>query len=356
MRLTDVFTPRAIAARWTQDPSNQKPSLGQGLFPAKKKVGIDLKWIKGHKGLPISLAPSNFDAKATLMDREGFSFAQNEMAFFRAAKLIKERDEQEIMRIQGSDDPYLDEVLDRLFDDAASLIDGAEVVAERMRMQLLCPSTDGSPRIVIAANGVQYSYNYDPDGSYKTNNYKAMSAATDKWTDHTNSDPLGDLTAAQEAVEENTGVRPTRMLISRATFNHLKANAAVKSAILAQNVTANVMMNDARVSEVLRTELGLEPLICTKQYRDESLTAKKYYEDGFVTLLPDGALGSTWYSMTPEERALQGSGAASVSIVNTGVALTVATSVNPVNTQIIASEVLLPSYERMDETYVLKVY
>ena len=70
---------------------------------------------------------------------------ETEMAFFRESMLIKEADEQEIMRIQDSADPYAGDVLSRIFDDANTLVDGANVVPERMIMQLLAPS-DGSPK------------------------------------------------------------------------------------------------------------------------------------------------------------------------------------------------------------------
>ncbi len=356
MRISDVFTAKSIAAQWTEAASNKIDYLGAGLFPSKKKMGLDLKWIRGHKGLPVSLMPSNFDAKSTLRSRDGFKFDETEMAFFRESMLVREADEQEIMRAQDVDDPYLIEILSHIYDDVNTLVDGADVVAERMRMQLLCPTVDGAPRIIISANGVQYSYNYDTDGSYVENNYTALTDATDLWTDTTNSDPLQDISDAQDAVEALTGTRPSRMLISRATFNYLKKNEAVRSAVLAQNASANVVMNDARVKEVLSTELGVDALVYTKQYKDETGTAQKFYADGFVTLLPDGALGSTWYGVTPEERTLMGSGAANVSVVNTGVAVAVSTTNDPVNTKTTVSEIVLPSFERMDETYVIKVY
>ena len=57
MRITDIFGAKAIAARQTEVASNRIPYFGEGLFPSKKKLGLDLKWIKGHKGLPVSLAP-----------------------------------------------------------------------------------------------------------------------------------------------------------------------------------------------------------------------------------------------------------------------------------------------------------
>ena len=355
MRITEIFSAKAVASHWTETASNRIPYLGLGFFPEKKKMGLDLKWIRGHKGLPVSLAPSNFDAKSTLRSREGFKFTETEMAFFRESMLVKEADEQEIMRVKDANDPYAADVISRIFDDTNTLLTGAEVVAERMRMQLLCPE-DGSPKIHIAANGVNYAYNYDVDGTYKEKNFLELATDADKWSDHENSDPMADITAGQDAVEAETGVRPSIALMSRATFNHIKANAKVRAAILAQNATANVLMNDARVKELFKTELGVTIAVYTKQYLDEEGVAHKFYLDGFCTLLPEGALGNTWRGVTPEERTLLGNDKADVSVVSNGVAITVTVTTDPVNTKTTVSEIVLPSFERMAETYVIKAY
>lgn len=50
-----------------------------------------------------------------------------------------------------------------------------------------------------------------------------------------------------------------------------------------------------------------------------------------------------------------GSNTADVSIVDTGIAVAVVVTEDPVNTKTTVSEIVLPSYERMDETYVIKV-
>lgn len=269
--------------------------------------------------------------------------------------LIKEADEQEIMRVQDSTDPYASEVLSRIFDDANTLIDGANVVPERMIMQLLAPS-DGHPKISIQANGVNYAYNYDPNNTYATKNFASLETATDKWDDTTNSDPLDDVATALDAVEAETGERPSIMIVSRKTMDYLKQNKKIRNAILAQNVTANIFMNDNRVKEVFSNELGVSIIVYSKQYKNEAGTAAKFYPDGFATLIPNGALGNTWYGTTPEERTLMGSGEADVSIVNTGVAVAVTTTSDPVQTKTTVSEIVLPSYERMDSTYVIKCY
>ena len=355
MNIRDAYNASAIALVNTEVASNKKPYLGSGLFPAKKKMGLDLKWIKTSKGLPVSLAPSNFDAVSTLRSREGFKLTETEMAFFRESMLIKEADEQEMMRVQDSTDPYAAEVLSRIFDDANTLIDGANVVPERMIMQLLAPK-DGHPKISIQANGVTYEYNYDPNNTYSSKNYAALSSSTDMWNDTENSDPLDDVSVALDAVEAETGERPSIMIISRKTMDYLKQNKKIRNAILAQNATANIFMNDNRVKEVFSNELGISVIVYSKQYKDETGKAQKLYPDGFATLIPTGALGNTWYGTTPEERTLMGNVTADVSIVNTGVAVAVTVSNDPVQTKTTVSEIVLPSYERMDSTYVIKCY
>ena len=355
MNIRDAYNASAIALVNNEVASNKIAYLGSGLFPAKKKMGLDLKWIKTSKGLPVSLAPSNFDAVSTLRSREGFEITETEMAFFRESMLIKEADEQEIMRAQDSTDPYARDVLNRIFDDANTLIDGANVVPERMIMQLLAPS-DGSPKIYIEANGAKYAYNYDPSETYKANNFAELTTTTDKWSDTENSDPMDDVSVALDSVEAQTGERPTIMIVSRKTMDYLKQNKKIKSAILAQNTTANVFMNDNRVKEVFSNELGISIIVYSKQYKNESGVASKFYPDGFATLIPNGSLGNTWYGTTPEERTLMGNSSADVSVVNTGVAVSVSVSNDPVQTKTTVSEIMLPSYERMDSTYVIKCY
>lgn len=354
MNLDKLFTAKTIGAYWSEVSSNQVPFLGTAFFPSKKKAGLDLKWIKGNKGLPVSLMPSNFDAKATFRDRIGVKAVQTEMPFFREGFLLKEKDRQEILRAQDSNDAYVQDVLNHIFDDASQLVVGADVVAERMRMQLLAP-VDGTPKINITANNVAYEYNYDPSGEYKANHFLEMTTETDKWTDFKNSDPIGDLQDAQESVENLTGTKPTLALMNSVTFKYLMKNETVKSAVLAQNLTATVIMTEALVKNVIKTLLNLDIVVYSKKVKTEDGTEIKLYPDNMVTLLPGTPLGSTWYGTTPEEADLLSGGEAVVEIVNTGVALTTIKIPHPVNIETICSEIVLPSYEAMDSTFVMKV-
>ena len=354
MKLSDVFTAEAIALNYTNAASNAIPYLGTGFFPSQKKAGLDLKWIKGHNGLAVSLMPSTFDAKTTFRDRVGISMSETEMPFFRESMLVKEKDEQEIMRVQDSKDPYAAQVLDNIFNDTKTLVDGANVVPERMIMQLLAP-LNGSVGIEIKANNVDYTYNYDPDGSWKAEHYAKITTDADKWSTSATCDPLFDIETALDAQEAASGNRPEILLMSKATFNMIKNSAKVRSGILAQNTTANVNYTSAKVKQYVEEELSVTIIIYNKQFKNESGTAKKFYPDNIVMMLPNGAIGTTWYGTTPEERTLTAKSDADVSIVNTGVAVSVTITDDPVNTKTTVSEIVLPSFERMNECYAMEV-
>ena len=359
MKLRDIFTAESIAANYTEAASNRIPYFGAGLFPAAKKQGLHLKWIRGHRGLPVSLAPSNFDSKSKFRDRVGVALSETQMAFFRESMLVKEEDEQEIMRVQDSNDPYAAQVLEHIYDDTTTLVDGAEVVSERMRMQLLAPVGGSMGISIIAADTegkpVNYTYNYDPDESWKTDHYMQIVTAADKWSAAATCDPMQDLEDALDAQEQAAGNRPEVALMSKATFNMLKNSEKVRSGILAQNATANVNYTSKKVQEYIEEELNIKLVIYTKKFKDESGATKAFYPDNMGALLPNGPIGKTYYGTTPEERTLMSDTNADVSIVNTGVAVTVTTTTDPVNTKTTVSEIVLPSFEGMDAVYVLEV-
>lgn len=359
MKLRDIFTAESVAANYTEAASNKIPYFGEGLFPSQKKLGLDLKFIRGHKGLPVSLAPSSFDSKSKFRDRVGVQISNTQMAFFRESMLVKEEDEQEIMRVQDSNDPYAAQVLEHIYEDTTTLTDGADVVAERMRMQLLSP-IGGSMGISIVATDtygkpVDYTYNYDPDGTWAAKHYMQIIGDEDKWTATETCDPMQDLENALDAQEEESGTRPEIALMSKATFNMIKASEKVRQGILAQNTTANVNYTSRKVQEYVEEELNIKLVIYTKKFKDEAGETKQFYPDNIVTLLPEGTLGKTYYGTTPEERTLSGDVTVDVSIVNTGVAISVTTTSDPVNTKTTVSEILLPSFEGMDNIYVLEV-
>ena len=346
-------TPKALAANWTEVVSNRMPYLGETLFPSKQKAGLDLSWIKGTKGLPVSLMPSAFDAKATFRDRPGIEKLETEMPFFREGFKIKEKDRQDILRIRDEKDPYLNEALNRMFDDANNLLEGALVVPERMIMSLLF-AENGYAQISIKANGVDYTYNYDPDGSWRRDNYIGLTS-TATWDSTSTADPFKDIQDAKDKITAQGG-QAAMIAMNTNTFKLLRSITAVKNLFLTLNGQAVGYLTDAQIVQVLKDATGLTGVILyDKQYKDESGETHKFVPDDYVAVMPAGALGNTWRGTTPEEADLMGSSAADVTVLNSGIAITQILDPHPVNLNTFASEIVLPSYERMNEVALIKV-
>lgn len=352
-KLIDEFKADAIALHYTNASSNNIAPFGQGLFPTDKMEGLNLGWFKGHNGIPVSLAPSTFDAKARFRDRVGIEKMETEMPFFREAMIVKEKDEQDYANVASSNSKYAEQILKNIFNDTKNLIDGANVVPERMRMQLLAP-LGGNMGINITSNGVDYTYNYDPTGTWKANHYSVIETEADKWTSSETCDPIGDILARRKAQYQLTGEYPATMLMSDETFSLIYNAEKVRSGFLAKNVSAVVELteDDVKVYVEMRTKMKI--VTYDKMFKDETGMVKKFYPDNIIMMMPNRPLGTTWYGTTPEERSGRESGA-EVSIVNNGVAIETYTTQHPINTVCVASEIVLPSFEQMDFCCAIEV-
>lgn len=341
----DLVNAKEIATYIEKNPSNDVPYLGATLFPAKKQLGLDLSWIKGANGLPVALTPSEFDAKATVRDRIGFRKVQTEMPFFRESMRVGEKDRQELNRLLASNlDQAYKTIITNIYDDVAGLVKGAEVQPERMIMQLL-----STGKIGITANRVNLDYDYKMKDDHK----EALVGGAE-WS-NPDSTPIQDILAWQDKVEENTGTRPTKAIMTRKTFGYLMNHKSIR---LDMNPLGgqNIIMTDAMLKQYLQTKFGLSVAVYNKKYRAEDGSLQNFYPDDHITLIPDGTLGNTYYGTTPEESDLMtGASKAEVQIVNTGVAITSIKEEHPVNVMTVVSEIVLPSFETLDNIFIAKV-
>lgn len=353
MLVNEVVNSKSIALAATEDASNKIPYLGLQWFPEKKKSGLDLKWIKTHKGLPVSLAPSNFDVLPVIRARKGLKTEKTQMAFFREQMIVTEEDAQEIDRIKDENDPYLSGALQSIYDDTNNLVSGAEVVPERMRMALLA-TVNGHPVIGIESDGVKYAYDYDPTGEYAAEHYAKLEG-TSMWSDTVNSKPLTDLNNARKALQKK-GQIVTHVLMNSNTFQYLLENAQVRNSLLAQNQSAIVEVTDDNVMAIVKNRTKLTIVLYDKMYTDEAGSEHYFYPDNKATLLTKNALGNTWFGTTPEERTAGQVADVDVSMYGIGIAIATKTEYGPpAITSVTASEITLPSYEGMDSTFVLEV-
>lgn len=342
MTIFDLMTSTNLTAYWEELVQDEAPYPCEELFPDDKKRGLDLKWIKGSKGLPVVLKVSAFDVHAIPRPRIGFEKLTAEMPFFKESTYIDEELRQELnIVLETGNQAYIDSVMQRIFDDETRLLRGARASRERMRMQAL---TTGA--ITMAANGQSFNYDYGVPNAHKGD-------SSAKWSDHTNSDPIEDLRLAQEAVYDDTGVKPTRAMIDAVSWRHLRNNEKIKKEIyvLTNGIGA---LTDNRLSDYISDQLdGLEIVVNKKRYKDESGATQAFMPANTVVMFPDGDLGRTWFGTTPEESDLLASSVANVSITDTGVAVTTIQHADPVNVETKVTMICLPSFEAADQIYIM---
>lgn len=343
MTIFDLVKAPELTSYWEEHRQDMPPYLGEELFPADKKLGLKLDWIKGANGLPVVLKPSAFDVGAVPRPRIGFDKLSAEMPFFKESTYIDEELRQQLnMVMETGNQAYIDAVMNRVFADEMHLLEGARARREQMRMMAL---TTGA--IAITANGQAYNYDYGIPIDHK-------SEVTTSWST-TTSDPIEDMRKAMDKIEDDTGVRPTRGVCTRKTWGYLRVNEKIIKSIFVLSNGQVSALSDARLSQYLMDELGLELIVYGKRYKNDSGTATQFVPDDTVVLFPEGTLGNTWFGTTPEESDLMGTGAANVSITDTGVAVTTVQKTDPVNVETKVTMICLPSFESADSVYILDV-
>ena len=359
MQLSDVFNSQAVAMNRTEVMSNRIPFLGEALFPARKKMGIDLKWIKTHKGLGVALKPSNFDAIPTVRPRGQANMTKEEMPLFRESRIVKEHDMMEISRIQDSNDPYLQPVLDSIYDDTNDLLDGADISTEWMRMQLLAP-LKGEMKIVIPmADNTTCVYNYDEGSTWKDGHYAEIKGNA-QWKNGATAKPLTDIRKGIQVLA-NLGITATAVIANSTTYDHLLECEQVKNAFLTITGQTIDFMDESALDEVFRRKLKLDRIVYDKMFTDYAGAQQKFFPDNYVTIIGSGQLGNTWYGTTPEELTAIGfmnvpQPPVDITVMDNGVAIAVQGEYKPSFTfTTTASQIVLPSYEGMDGVYVMNV-
>lgn len=337
----DLVKSKEITSYWETLTKDRAPYLGETLFPSQQKLGLNLDWLKGANGLPVVLKPSAFDSKAIPRPRLGFERLSAQMPFFKESTYIDEELRQQLnMVLESGNQAYIDAIIKRVFDDEANLLEGAAARREQMRMMLLTTGT-----ISISANGQDYFYDY----GVPTENKVSVSVP---WSNPA-AKIIDDIRTWQEQVEDATGIRPTRAICSRKTWNYLLGNTDIRNGILGNDSASPITEN--QLKQYLITTLDLEVVVYTKRYLSDTQTSTKYVPDDTFVLIPTGKLGNGWFGTTPEQSDLISSRVANVSITDTGVAVSTIQLFDPVNVDTKVTMIYLPDFPTANQVIIADV-
>ena len=361
LQLKDAFTARALGIAWNnyKQSLGLPPYLGRSFFGTNKKEGLDLKFIKGSKGLPVALKASNFDAQAPLRDGIGFSDIQNEMPFYRESYMVTEKEEQDYASYMDGNPTMAQQVLTEIMKNPLDLINGARVVPERMIWQLMAPA-DGVPKISVKIDGkdVYYvDYTVDNGVEYKSTHYFENTSAADKWSSAATATPIQDILDVQEQHQDYTGEVLSTFVMNNKTWKMFCNAEDTRKQILgltAYNEGMRITNND--VKNYMLDKFGITILVYNQMFKESDGTSATFIPDGVVSGIAGNVnqLGTVFFGTTPEERSA-GQLEGDFALTETGIAVYTYLTNHPVNTHCVVSEIVLPSYENMDSVFVMKV-
>lgn len=342
MSIYDLIISEEIVAYWELLTQGRAPYLGEELFPDDKKLGLDLKWLKGSNGLPVVLKASAFDVAAIPRPRIGFEKLSAQMPFFKESKYIDEELRQELNKvIESNNQAYIDAVVNRIFNDEMDLLEGAAAQRERMRMMALTTGT-----IVMEGNGQVYEYDYQMPEEHKKTVGKS-------WSDPT-ANILNDIREGIDKIENDTGVTVERAVCGGKVLGYFRNNNEIRAS-LTNAETGERFISDNKVLQFVSDELGIQVVKNDKRFKDESGAAQRYVADDVFVMFPSGQLGNTWFGTTPEESDLMTGSVANVTITDTGVAVTTIQKADPVTVETKVTMICLPDFPTADQVYILDV-
>lgn len=331
-RLEEVFNTKELINYYKEREST--PMLGESLFPERKIQDIEFDMILGRGGLPVSASVHAFDTETQLASREAIEKGVASLALIKRKIKISEKD---LIKIHNPrTDAELAQVLMELFNDSEKMVESVKVRVEAMRMEAL-----STGKIKIEENGVKVTIDY----GVPTTNKKAFN-----WSNPLTSTPLDDLETLAKAVEDASGVRPTRMLTSRKIQQALCKNVSVREALYGDN-SAKICTLDDLNGLLVQLEL---PTIVTYEakYKVEGAkgyTTKRYFPENIVSMFSGDTLGETIYGLTAEEVKLIGDGNMDVAEMVGNIFVGTYTSLDPVGEFTKAAAIALPSFPYADE-------
>lgn len=360
--LREAFTAKAVSIMWDNWKKTQAtaPYLGRALFGTVYSPGMNIKYITGENGAPVQLKGANYDAQAPLRNPIGFSTIEQEMPFFREAYLVQEKDKAEYDKIvANADQSYAQEILRRISLNPIKMVEAADVVPERMIWSLIAPA-DGIPKITVKVDGgntYDIAYTADNGVKFKAKHYMSISSSTLKWSVPATATPLKDIATMKKNFRTNTGNELRHIFMNDTTWQAILACEDTKKqvqGVLAYN--AGLYLNEADVRAFILNRYGIIVHVYNKGYMaSESATTLTPFIPDYVVTGAAGEtprLGNVTYGKTPEMRDGVAAGG-TLEVVNTGVSIYNFTEGHPFRTQCVVSEIVLPTFEGMNNIYIL---
>ncbi len=305
--------------------------MGEELFPEVKKRSLKFDMIVNKSKTPVIASVHGFDTESEIGQRE----AQKKAIELALIKRKLPLSEEDIIALESPrNEAEKQELMQEVYNDIDSLVQGVRARVEVMRMEILAKGT-----VTLNENGLNASIDYGVPEAHKVANVD--------WG--TNSDPIADIMEWHNKM----AVKPKRALTSNTVLAKILKNPNVISALYGKD--------SKRLATVGELNIYLESLGLPKIYTydevyrrlnaDGTYEQKRYFPEECFSMFPEGKLGETLYGPTAEEIRLQRDPSIDIRLVGKILALVYEEDKDPVSTWEKAVATALPSFPYSDEVF-----
>jgi len=328
-------------------------TLLEQFFPVKLMVGLDYSYIKTSNSAVELTSPSAFDAEPIAQNREGFDASMGELPLFRKKMILGEKEKQLLRTYLAlGDEEGVDRVLIQIYDDQATLLTGARMTMEFLRARALM---DGKINIMSKGGAVSIDYKV-PDAN------KYTLSGDDAW-DNEDALVLDQIEEWIEDVEDETGYKPSKMIMNKTTFKLLRNNKQIQAnllplAVLGLTGADLLAISDTQILETIKSYTGLSEIIVYNRKVKLDGTIYDLIEDNKIAIFPEGVLGNTMIGTSPAELNASEANAAGAGIAVTSDGIAVNTYTTTSSPYVATTEVEfigLPSLVQSDSIVLATV-
>lgn len=330
-KLEEVFSQKELID-YTKDRT-LPAMIGETLFPSKKIEGLEIRMIKGATNLPVAAPVHAFDSETDIGSREGADYSMQDLALIKRKIKLGER---ELIALENPRNTAEErQMIDKIFNDVDNLRNGVLARIEAMRMEAL-----STGKIVLNENGVNTTIDYGTPNNNKVTKTWSGDATT----------IVSDIFSMVNHIVDKTGFTPTRALTSTKVLNIMLQNEMIRKQIYGTNY--NKMLTLGELNQFMAAQSLPQIAVYDAKYRKQdkkgAYSAARYLDEKAFVMMPDGALGNTFYGLTAEELALRTKGGVDISQIGNILIEQYATN-DPVAKWIKAVATALPSFPYADQ-------
>lgn len=218
--------------------------MGTRWLPNQTTDDLAFEYVLGAFNRPVMAHIMGFDSEAPIHGRPGAGAkVAGELPPIKRKSRIGEK---EIIRFltPRSGLPDVQQAIDSVYRGAADLLDAIQARVEWLRMQALSEDT-----VVYNEAGVIFNFDFGLDNEFQIDltteqdgaGTSVSSEFSTVWTDFANSNPVTDLAAICDRVQQKTGLRPAEFVCSSKAQGYLLQNTQIRNMIRGSGAPATIL-------------------------------------------------------------------------------------------------------------------